>query len=168
MDYTGLLLRWFHILPAVVLAGGVFFMRWPLAPATGELDDGVRENLRQAIRRRWAIVVMVTSALLLVTGLFNAFWNIDGHWGEKPVGHAYHAMVGIKLLLALALMMISSLLAGRSALADKLKERATFWMNVNVALAIAIILLGGVMKLTPREPAEPQSGLTSVTISTGK
>ena len=59
MDYAGLLLRWFHILPAIALAGGVIFMRWPLAAASAELDEASRTSLQNALRGRWAKVFTV-------------------------------------------------------------------------------------------------------------
>lgn len=166
MVYAELLLRWFHILPAIALAGGVIFMRWPLAAASTELDEVSRTNLHNSLRRRWSKVVMITSTLLLVTGLVNAVRIITGdqifagYPEVKPTG-AYHALVAVKLLLALALMMISSLLAGRSSLAEKLRQKANFWMNVNLALVVVIVLVGGAMKFTPREPVEPEESSTT-------
>ena len=82
---------------------------------------------------------MITSGLLLVSGLVNAVLIIRRYDFE---GGLYHGLVAVKLLLALALFWISSALAGRSSLAEKLREKMTFWLNVNVVLAVLLVSPG--------------------------
>ncbi|MEK6236247.1 MAG: hypothetical protein N2C14_16195, partial [Planctomycetales bacterium] len=71
MDVMGLLMRWLHIFPAILLVGGTLFMRIALVPSAEELPDAEHEKLREAIRERWAKWVHGAVGLLLVSGLFN-------------------------------------------------------------------------------------------------
>jgi hypothetical protein len=74
----------------------------------------------------------------------------------------YHPLIGVKFLLALAIFFIASLLVGRSANAEKFREKAVFWMNVNLALALAVVLIGGFLKVTPRTEKPPKSEKTAI------
>ena len=72
MDPMTLVMRLFHILPAVFLAGGILFMWSSLLPGLGTLDEESRKAAFGAVRGKWAKIVMISSALLLVTGFYNA------------------------------------------------------------------------------------------------
>jgi hypothetical protein len=144
-----LVLRWLHILTAISLAGGVLFFPWVLRPALRELGDEPRRQLEGALQQRWARVVMLTSGILLITGLVNAVRLIIGH--SFPGGQ-YHTLVALKLFLALAVFGLSALLAGRSAAAERMRAQGAAWWNVNVALVIVLVCLAGVMKTSERVP----------------
>jgi hypothetical protein len=60
-------------------------------------------------------------------------------------------VVGIKFLLALPIFFIAALLAGRTELARRLQAQGRFWMNVNLTLALVIVLIGGVLKFAGRQ-----------------
>ena len=61
-------------------------------------------------------------------------------------------IVAIKLLVALGMFFISARLAGRSQGAKKFREKMTFWLNINVLLAVALVCMGGFMKMLPHPP----------------
>ncbi len=141
-----LILRWIHILAAIVLVGGTFYQRFALVPAllsTSSNEPAVSE----ACRDRWSKWVMASSGLLLVTGLFNAIQMIQGYDFE---GAMYHGLVAVKLVIALAIFWISAVLAGRSSLAQQFREKAVFWLTVNVVLSVLIVCLAGVMGMQKR------------------
>ena len=56
------------------------------------------------------------------------------------------------LLLALVIFWISAVLAGRSASAERFREKLVFWLNVNVLLSILIVMVGGFMRMADRQP----------------
>jgi uncharacterized membrane protein YoaK (UPF0700 family) len=64
-------------------------------------------------------------------------------------------VVGIKFLLALPIFFFAAMLAGRSATAKKFQANAITWMNVNLVLALAMVLIGGTLKFVKREPKQP-------------
>jgi len=143
-----LILRYMHILGAIALMGGALFARFVVAPTLAEAADGA--ELHDRLRVRWSKVVMLASGLLLVSGLVNL--GLAARYTFDPVlGLSYHMVVGIKFLLALPILFIAALLAGRTALARRLQAQGRFWMNVNLALALIMVLIGGVLKFTGRQ-----------------
>ena len=160
--YLDLLFRWIHILSALVLVGGTFFLRFSLVPAAASLGGDVQRSLLDAWRPRWARLVMLSSGLLLLTGLVNAVRIILGY--EFP-NSPYHALVAVKLLIALAIFWISAVLAGRSELAQKFREKMSFWLTVNVILALLIVGLASYMKMVDRTPKLPETAGSLVPVA---
>lgn len=147
MNYQELALRWMHIFCAIGLVGGTFFWRFALAPALAGIEESQRKQIQDAIRPKWARIVMITSAALLISGLWNAVSNIKAYEFD---GGLYHAFVGVKLLLALAIMFIAAKLSGRSESAGQFRENQMFWLTINALLATVLVCSAGVMKVTPR------------------
>ena len=71
MDPTTLLLRWAHVLAAVIAMGGLVFARFGLLPALTNFDSATRENIHESIRRRWLPWVIGSITVLLASGLAN-------------------------------------------------------------------------------------------------
>jgi uncharacterized membrane protein len=153
-----ILLRWMHILPAVTMVGATIFMRFALHPSLSTLPESQRKELQAAVRGRWAKVVMMSIAMLLVSGLVNTILVA----GKYELPKYYHPLLGIKILLALVVFYIASKLVGRSAGAEKFREKAQFWMTVNVVLAVTIICIAGVLKVGPRTEKPPKNAVGSV------
>jgi hypothetical protein len=146
-----LLLRYMHILGAIALMGGTIFMRFALAPTVRGLDPAVKQAIHEQVRSRWAKFVMLAAALLLISGITNL--GLAARYRFEPIfGLSYHMLVGVKFLLALPIFLFASFLTGRSATAKKFQANAPFWMNINLALALTMVLLGGVLKFVRREP----------------
>ena len=146
MDYVDLLLRWIHILAAVAAAGGIIFWRLVLVPAVQSLNEGERHNVLESVRGPWAKLVMLATLLLLVTGIINAVRIIQSY----ALPSTYHALVMVKLVLAMAFFYLIARLSGRSAAAAQYRERLPFWMSVALALVLGMVLVAGYMKNIPR------------------
>ena len=150
-----LVLRYMHILGAIMLMGGTIFMRFALAPTVLTLEGSTRADFHERVRSRWSKFVMLASGLLLVSGLANMLIYTDmfGFQMERVplLGAKYAMIVGIKFILALPIFFFASLLAGRSETAKKFQAKATFWMNVNLALALLMVVIGGLLKFVDRE-----------------
>lgn len=149
MQIVSLLMRWMHILSAIALMGGTIFMRFALHPALSAVEQKQQDALKTAVRRHWAKWVMATSGFLLLSGIV----NIVMFSKAKEIVPPYHAVVGVKMLLALAIFFIASLLVGRSANADKFRQKAVLWMNVNLALAVVVVCIGGFLRTLHRPDA---------------
>ncbi|HEX5105269.1 MAG TPA: hypothetical protein VFV87_15725 [Pirellulaceae bacterium] len=159
-----LLLRYMHILGAIALMGGAIFMRFALAPTVITLEGSTRAEVHERVRARWSKFVMAAAGLLLVSGLANMMLYSSRRYDMSPVpivNASYAMFVGIKFLLALPIFLFASFLAGKSATAKKFQEKAVFWMNVNLTLALVMVLMGGLLKFVQREykeqPAAPQA-----------
>ena len=147
MDPTLLLLRWAHLLAAIVAVGGLAFARFGLLPAIAEFDEETRERIHDRIRRRWLPWVIGSITLLLASGLANFLlfngrvkaegWN-DGLWMRQ---HGYHALFGAKFLLALVVFYFASALVGRGAGTQWIRDDRAKWLSVTLGLAVAVVLL---------------------------
>ena len=126
-------------------------MRFALLPTVMQLDPNTKATIHQQVRIRWSKFVMLAAALLLISGIANL--GLAARYTYEPVfGMSYHMVVGIKFILALPIFFVASLLAGRSSLAQKAQANAKTWMNVNLTLALVMVLIGGALKFVKREP----------------
>ena len=142
IDYLAVLFRWLHILPAIIAVGGTIFMRLAVVPAAEELPEAARSAFQEAVRSRWARWVHGAILFLLVSGLYN-FFTLTAKYKLPP---AYHMMFGVKFLLALAIFALASMLTGRTALAQRLRLNARTWLNLNIALAVLLVCISGLMR----------------------
>ncbi len=149
--------RWLHILPALALVGGTIFMRFAYVPSLGSLADDARDELRSQVRSRWAKVVMLSIALLLLSGLYNTAMISMNY---KVPGY-YHGLLGAKILLALMIFFIASVLAGRSSLAEKFRTNELLWLNVNIVLMVVLVCIAGAMKQIDKPPKDDSSESSS-------
>jgi len=159
MEYLILLLRWLHIIPAVVMVGGLVYMRCVLPKPLVDGSDPQFADLRQ----RWARVVMISSGLLLLTGIANMGINgANFDYGEELPGKLYNMLAGIKFLAALPVFFFAARLSGKSESAAKMRQNSDLWLNVTLAIAIAVIMLGGFLRTLPREPKASDEASASV------
>lgn len=153
MFYVDLLMRWMHILSAIALMGGTIFMRFGLHPVLADLAADAQQTLKAGVRRHWAKWVMASSGFLILSGIV----NIVRYTQDKVVDPMpYHAIVTVKMLLALVIFFVASLLVGRSANAEKFRQKAVFWLNLNLVLAVIVVCMGGFLRTLhhPPKPAE--------------
>src|SRR5437762_6462906 len=156
-----LILRYMHILGAITLMGGTIFMRFALRPVVVGLPPDTKLAIHEQVRSRWSKFVMLASALLLISGLTNLAlagrYNFESVLG-MPKG--YHMVVGLKFLLALPIFFIAALMTGRRSLAKRVQANAELWMNVNLTLALIMVLIGGLLKFVQRAPKAPNTNET--------
>lgn len=154
MVVLALVMRWAHILAAVTTVGGVIFMRFVLMPsAESVLSDDIHQNLRTAIAKRWQHVVHTCILLFLVSGMYN-YLAITRHL--HPGQPAYHALFGIKFLLALIVFVLALALTSTRPWSAALRANAKLWLTMIVALAVVIIAISGVLRSLPRHEAAAQ------------
>lgn len=151
MDYVGLIFRWMHILAAIAMVGGTYFWRFVLWPTLRTLDENQRADLMTPIRKRWAPIVMAGTAFLLLSGFWNAI-AILNQYAFPSATPLYHILVTVKLVLALVVFFFAARLSGRSEGAARFREKMGTWLNVTVALATALVLIAGYMKMVDRTP----------------
>lgn len=143
-DWIRIVVRWLHILPAAVLVGGIIFQWWVLLPASREaLDEEPREKLHGAALGRWKVLVMLSIILLLASGFYNFFTISLEKAKDQPL---YHPLFGVKFLAALGFFFLTSVLGGRSTAFAGMRARPEKWLALNTALALVVVLAGGVLK----------------------
>ncbi len=144
-----LVLRWVHILAAVIAVGGVFFMRVVLMPAARSLPDEAPDTFRQKLLARWRPVIHSCMGLLLLSGLVRIFTVVPLHKSQI----AYHAALGIKVMLALIMFVIGAALVGRNPAFDEMRKSSAKWLLLSLALAVVVVCLGGFLGLLPETQA---------------
>ena len=174
MDPTLLLLRWAHVLAAIVAMGGLVFARFALLPALSEVDEATRNRIHDHIRRAWLPWAIGAITVLLATGLanfllFNFHVKAEG-WagGEWMRQTSYHALFGAKFLLALVVFYFASALVGRGAVTSWVRNDRAKWLSVTIGLTLAVVLLSGWMRQLHTGPNVMPLGDGGVMIERGK
>ena len=185
LDPVTLVLRWAHVLAAIVAMGGLVFARFALVPTLAEMDEESRERIHAGVRRRWLPWVIGAITVLLVSGLLNFLifqvrvsppreggltdfvttiapgvtaegWE-DGAWMRTT---HYHALFGAKFLLAMAAFYFASALVGRGAGTQWVRNDRAKWLSVTLGLSLAVVLLSGWMRQLHTGPAyDPDAGV---------
>jgi uncharacterized membrane protein len=169
MYWFSLALRWFHLVAAMIVVGGTIFMRFALVPAAGSLQDEQRKSLHEQIRSRWAKLIAAAVAFLLISGLINFVLFITESktppWEEwhKTYNSVYQFVFGAKFALAMVVFFIASALAGRGEATKKFRQDAKWWMTVNLILALIVVALSGVLRLTHTGPTLPKTVIAAAT-----
>ena len=147
VDTTLLVLRWMHIFASITLIGGLVYQRFVVLPAVGSLDEGARQSLASALRGPWSKLVMISTLLLLVSGIVNIIVIVKTFKPpDAPLPRYYHPIFGVKFLIALAIFFLASMLAGRSEAAERFRRRARMWLNVTILLAVVLVALSNVLR----------------------
>lgn len=153
MDPLTVVLRWAHVLAAIAALGGLLFARFAVVPAAEELGSETAERLHSGIRRRWLPWVIGAITLLLASGLANYVLLIrrvkeapelwGGNWMQQT---GYHALFGVKFLLAMIVFYLASGLVGRGAGTQWIRDARRQWLSVAVGLGVGIVLISGWMR----------------------
>ena len=96
------LMRWLHISSAVTLIGGIFYARFIMLPAAEALSAEARATLDEHAATRFKPVMYAAMAGLIIAGTYKLLSNP----GHTPL---YHALFGVKMLLALHVFSIAIL-----------------------------------------------------------
>jgi uncharacterized membrane protein len=139
--------RVLHILGAIILVGGMFYVRNVVSPASAASGGASAADQQFGGRRAaWAMWVGIATMLLLVTGLWNYIQIIKTN---ERMDSSYHMIAGFKMLGGLALFGLAAVLAGRSPAAETLRGRMRLWLNVCLLLGVAAVVLGSVLRTYP-------------------
>lgn len=112
--------RWLHIFSAIVAVGGTVFLRLVLHPvAKTIIPPEVGSQFSPALIRRWARVVHTCILILILSGTYNSIIQFPLHKGQPQ----YHAIWGVKVLLALGLFFIAIAITGKSAAFEGMRKK---------------------------------------------
>lgn len=139
MDHPVLLIvmRYLHIVSAIVAVGGVTFSAFCLRQPAAALPEAQRDQLLGAVRRRFAKLQWLAIAGLVVSGAYNWMLSAVTYKAMGPVGNA---LIGTKVLLALILFAVVWARGANLIRSDKAA------VMINVHLAAIIILLAAVLR----------------------
>ena len=118
-------------------------MVFVLLPAAKQLSDEQHDRLRGSVNATWKRFIHVGILLFLVTGFYNYFQQMQFHKGDS----LYHALVGTKIILALVIFFIASVLVGRSAAFEWMRTGREKWLKLIVLLAAVIVGMSSFVKV---------------------
>ncbi len=145
MELLAVVSRWIHIGTAIVVVGGTVFLRFVLLPAAEKLPEDMHQTLRGQVVRTWKIFVHTGIVLFLISGFYNYYlvFAKQQHQGDG----LYHALIGIKILLAMVVFFLASVLVGRAAAFEKLRQNRKMWLGIVILLAAIIVGISGFLKV---------------------
>jgi len=142
-----LISRILHILGAIILVGGVFYIRQIISPTNAAPGTAPVDQFFGGPRSAWAKWVGIATALLIFTGFFNYIMMIKQH---ERLASSYHMIAGLKIIAAFVVFALAALLAGRTSVADALRQKWRMWLTVCLAISILTVALGSVLRTYPR------------------
>ncbi|MCC9644643.1 hypothetical protein LOC71_20405 [Rhodopirellula sp. JC740] len=132
-----------HVATAITLVGGSTFLLLVLLPSAKLISEEAHQTLSQAVVGRWKRFIHAGILLFLVSGSYNYMRAIPNHKGDG----LYHALLGIKMLLAFVIFFLASALVGRSAAFARIRENRSKWLGIVVFCAAVIVGISGFVKV---------------------
>lgn len=151
-----LIMRWIHIVSAVVVVGSIFFYWVALRPVLPRiLSEEQQDPFRTALMRRWKMLIHPSILFFLISGLYNYLAVTRFQHDDQPL---YHILFGVKFLLAIVVFALALVATSTRAWSVNLRKSSGLW-GALVLTSLAVVLLGGYMKVMPKqtvvEIAEP-------------
>lgn len=148
LDAFRVVIRWLHLVSAVVWVGGSLFYLVALGPAARQGEDAFRAAMA-GVDRRFRDAVYLSIVTLIVTGALLTFDRL-----QLEPGPAYAITLGIKVALAIWMFVLAQDVANRGR--RRLIERrlgsgaassrsSATWLIL--ALGLTILLLSDVLKV---------------------
>ena len=131
-----ILMRYLHIVSAMVAVGGITFLAFCLSPVMRLLDDGFSESWMKMVRERFHKLMWISIGGLIVTGVYN--WVLAAN-NYKAMGGIGNALIGIKVLLA-SIIFVMVWVGSLGAVKPKIVQM------VNIHLAAVVILLASILR----------------------
>lgn len=141
-----LVMRWAHIVSAVFTLGGFVFIPFVLLPVvSAQLAESERGSFRDAVMKRWKPFFHPFILLFLLSGFYN-YMAVTAplHQGQA----LYHALFGIKFLLAIAFFGLAIVATSTMAWSEKMRARSGIWVLL-VLTGLSIVLIAGFLKTMP-------------------
>ena len=147
-----LIMRWVHILCAVTVAGSIiFYYLIYMKAASGVLSDEDAEKLRWTIMKKWKLFLHPPIILFLISGFYTYAVTGAQQHQEQPL---YHALFGVKFLLAIAVFALFIILTSTMNWSANLRNKNGLWTLLTL-MVIAVVLLGGVLRILPINTVTP-------------
>jgi hypothetical protein len=133
VDPIAVFFRVLHIFSAITLLGGVLAWRFAAIPAESTLANETRAKLGNATAAAWRPWVLSAVVGLIISGIYNFLHKS----GLTPT---YHAIFGIKILLALHVF-AAAILAARPA-----NPRRSRQLTGVVVSGIILVILSAILR----------------------
>lgn len=144
-----LISRWVHIFCAVIVIGSIIFYRFAFIVAEKRaVPEGLSEEFKTALFKRWKLLLHPPMVFFIASG-FYTYLMVTRHLHEdQPL---YHALFGVKFLLALFVFALYVVLTSTMKWSENLRKKDTLWAVLILAV-LAVMAIGGVMRTLPTVP----------------
>ena len=138
-------MRWLHISGACILVGSPIFMRLFIWPAMNDLEGSARGTFVDRMNKSWRKFLGVVILTQIVSGVYWLLVVVD--MPREPA--IYQVLLTVKLMAALALFFLLSVLAGRAKAFELFRLQARKWLTICMLLGLLIVVCAGAMWLVP-------------------
>ncbi|HLH20783.1 MAG TPA: hypothetical protein VKX45_26390 [Bryobacteraceae bacterium] len=132
-DALFVVMRWLHLSSMATLVGGMLYGRLVMAPSEQALAPDARESFDSRAAATYRSLVVAAIAGLVVSGTFNLLTSP----GHSPL---YHALLGLKLLLALHVFAVALLITKPK------NPRRTRMLTGTVISGLAIVAISACLR----------------------
>jgi hypothetical protein len=144
-----LIARWVHIFCAVIVIGSIIFYRFAVVVAEKRtLPEGLPEEFKTALYKRWKLLLHPPIIFFLASGLYTYLMVTRHLHDDQPL---YHALFGVKFLLALLVFALYVVLTSTMKWSESLRKKDALWAVLILAV-LAVMAIGGVMRTLPVVP----------------
>ncbi|PSN87178.1 hypothetical protein B9Q03_11010 [Candidatus Marsarchaeota G2 archaeon OSP_D] len=170
MALLQLVILYIHTLSAIIFVGGSLFIWLAFLPALGsDIPEGIRNQVVVRVTRRFGKVVNISLVILVLTGIYNATWYLDG-FSFRSLGARILLAKAVLTLFMIFSIYFNNLYLGRrissivremnSATTQEAREslrsrlsstrrRSRVFSYLNIALMLAVILLAVMLQIPP-------------------
>lgn len=141
-----LISRILHILGAIFLLGGTFFVAFALRPAAETLPEVEHNAFKERLMKRWRQLVGIAIGLLIFSGFYN-YLIVAAPEHSDAGDKKYHMYMGIKILIAFVVFFIASVLPGRAAAFEKMRQNNKQWTLLAIILGIIVVSIGSFLRI---------------------
>ena len=153
---------WAHLFSAVLFVGGSFFMWLVVVPASRTIteNEAERTEIVGKIARRFGKITTHILAVLILTGIYNAFWYLPSMAALYGTYSGQLLLVKIFLVLFLLIFIyLHNVYFGKRIInlasqkdvegLNKLRKRSRVVSALNLLLMVAILIVATMMQLPP-------------------
>lgn len=158
--WVPLIMRWLHIVSAIAAVGSILFYWFAVKPAVHAefVDDAQRQAFLDRIAKRWRLLVHPPILLFLVSGFYN-YIMVTRHVHEgQPL---YHALFGIKFLLAILVFALAVIATSSRPWSEKVRSRPIVLVAL-VLLSLSVVMIGGYMRVMPQSESDVETAIKEV------
>ncbi len=141
-----LIMQCVHVGGAIVLIGSPFFIRLFLLPALDGEDAARRTAIIERINKPWRMILGIVILLQIISGVYWLLVVVNVS-AEPPI---YQIILTVKLLAALGLFFLLSVLAGRAAMFTSFRNEAKKWYTGCLICGVIILLCAVALGLVAR------------------
>ena len=145
LDVTSILIRALHVAAAAAI-GAAAFQYFAVLPTLRSLDGPERLSLREKLVDRWRPFVFAAIGILLLTGVLNYVLYKIPEYHTHPQRGLYHGLIGSKILLALGVFHLATVMALPGSRGAKWRDKAGRWLPMMLLLMGLILLVGAVLR----------------------